>query len=222
MEKFSKKEAIKFGWETTKKNLGFFIIVLIIGGVISSIVDIIDFLNISLYSPIYILVALFSLFMSVIISMGLVKIPLLFCDGKKPIIKDLFSQHPLFFKFLGATILYGLAVFAGLLLFIVPGIIIGIKFWFYDYLVIDKKLSPAQALKKSAEITKGIKWELFLFSLLMILINVAGLLALGIGLFATIPTSMVATAFVYRKLISPENSLQENSVPVFSEEKQLG
>ena len=43
--------------------------------------------------------------------------------------------------------------------------------------------------------------DLFLFGLLLDLINLLGAICLLIGLFATFPTAMVAMAFVYRKLL---------------------
>ena len=92
------------------------------------------------------------------------------------------------------------AVIVGLILFIVPGIIIGIKLQFASYLVVDKNMGVVDALNKSSEMTKGIKMNLFLFGILLFLINVLGFLALIVGLLVTIPLSMVATAYVYRKL----------------------
>ena len=115
---------------------------------------------------------------------------------------DLFSCFPLFFKFLFSYILYSLIVCGGYVLLIIPGIIWGIKFWFFDYFVIDKWLGPVEALKKSYGITTGVKWNLFVFFLAVIGINLLGALCLLIGLFVTIPTTMVATAFVYRKLLA--------------------
>jgi len=44
--------------------------------------------------------------------------------------------------------------------------------------------------------------DLFLFNLLLILINLLGAICLLIGLFVTIPTTMVAWAFVYRRLLA--------------------
>ena len=85
---------------------------------------------------------------------------------------------------------------------IIPGIIWAIKFQFYDYLIIDKKLGPIEALKKSAVITKGAKGNLFVFGLLLGGINLLGAICLLIGLFAAIPTTLVAKAFVYRKLLA--------------------
>ena len=122
----------------------------------------------------------------------------------------------MFFKYLIGSILYGLIVFAGTILLIIPGIIWGIQFCFYDYFIIDKGLGPIEALKRSSAITRGVKWDLFVFSLILLGINLLGALCLLIGLFATIPTTMVAIAFVYRKLLAQaeiahvsETSLEE-------------
>ncbi len=94
---------------------------------------------------------------------GLVKISLDFCDGKRPKISDLFTQYPLFFKYLIGMVLYGLIVFSGTLLLIIPGIIWSLKYWFFDYYIVDQGLGPVKSLKSSSAITKGIKMDLFLF-----------------------------------------------------------
>jgi uncharacterized membrane protein len=89
-----------------------------------------------------------------------------------------------------------------LLLLIIPGIFFGIRLKYATYLVIDKNLGPLEAIKGSWKITRGNVWNLFFLSILLGLINLLGLLCLVIGLFITVPLSMLATAFVYRKLLS--------------------
>lgn len=152
-----------------------------------------------------IIIQIASFVLSMIIGMGLIKICLRFCDGEKGEFSDLFSCYPLFFKYLVGSILYGLIVVVGLILLIIPGIIWAIKFQFFDYLIVDKGLGPIDALEKSSEITRGVKWDLFIFAILLGIINLLGLLCLLVGLFVTIPVTMVAIAFVYRKLL-PETS----------------
>ena len=132
--------------------------------------------------------------------MGLIKIALKFCDGQKGKFDDLFAHFHLFFKYLAGSILYSLITLAGTILLIIPGIIWGIKFQYFAYFIVDKGLGPIEALKASSAITQGVKWELFLFGLLLFLINLLGLICLIVGIFATIPTVIVAYAFVYRKL----------------------
>ena len=140
--------------------------------------------------------------MSVIISIGMIRIALRLCDTGEREFADLFRPYRLFFKFLFASILYGLIVFGGMILLVVPGIIWAIRFQYYGYLVVDKGLGPMEALKGSSAVTQGVKWELFLFGLLIFAVNLLGVLCLGIGVFATAPTTMLATVYVYRKLLA--------------------
>jgi len=58
------------------------------------------------------------------------------------------------------------------------------------------------SFRQSSGMTEGVKINLLLFGLWLILINIAGALALGVGLLVSIPTSLMATVFVYRKLLS--------------------
>ena len=204
-KKFDISEAVQFGWDTTKSNIGFFIGLLIVMGLIEYVPDIIAVI-IEEDAPILsIIIQIASFVLSMIIVMGLIKICLRFCDGEKGEFSDLFSCYPLFFKYLIGSILYGLIVVVGLILLIIPGIIWAIKFQFFDYLIVDKGLGPIDALEKSSEITRGVKWDLFLFAILLGIINLMGLLCLLVGLFVTIPITMVAMAFVYRELL-PETS----------------
>lgn len=207
-EKFSISEAIHFGWNTMKSNLGFFIGLLIFVFLFTSLSSIIaaKATEANIFLGIIFHIADFSL--SIIISIGLVKIALRFCDNEKGRFADLFSQYPLFPKYLVGSILYGLIVFAGTILLIIPGIIWGIQFCFYDYFIVDKGLGPIEALKRSSAITRGVKWDLFGFFLILSGINLLGALCLLIGLFVTIPTTMVALAFVYRKLMAQAENVQ--------------
>ncbi len=207
-EKFSISEAIHFGWNTMKSNLGFFIGLLIFVFLFTSLSSIIaaKATEANIFLGIIFYIADFSL--SIIISIGLVKIALRFCDNEKGRFADLFSQYPLFPQYLVGSILYGLIVFAGTILLIIPGIIWGIQFCFYDYFIVDKGLGPIEALKRSSAITRGVKWDLFGFFLVLLGINLLGALCLLIGLFVTIPTTMVALAFVYRKLMAQAEIVQ--------------
>ncbi len=201
-QKFSKSEAIQFGWTTTKNNLGFFIGLLIVIGLFYFVLDFIIEL---IKDEALILSSIMSIIfwvLDIVIQMGLIRISLRFCDNGKGEFADLFSCFPLFFKYLFGSILYGLIVVGGMILLIIPGIIWGIKFQFFSCFIVDKGVGPIEALKRSSAITKGAKWDLFLFNLLLGLINLLGAICLLIGLFVTIPTTMVAWAFVYRRLLA--------------------
>jgi uncharacterized membrane protein len=135
-----------------------------------------------------------------VIGIGLIQITLKFIDNKKPKYKDLFYYQPIVNYFLVA-LLTGLIVLGGFILLIIPGIYFALRLKFAVYLVIDKNLGPVEAIKKSWKITKGNVWNLFFFGILLGLINILGFICLIVGLFITIPLSMLATTFVYRKLL---------------------
>ena len=200
MAKFSKGEAIKFGWTTVKNNFGFFICIFIIMGLIHFAPNCIGHLIGWGKSGRTFVINIISLILSVIVTMGFINIALKLSDAQKAQIADLFTCVPLFLNFIIGSILYVLIVFAGMIILIIPGIVLAIKFHFYSYLIIDQGLGPIEALKKSSSITKGVKWNLFLFGLLLAAINILGVIALFVGTAVTMPIVVVALAFVYRQL----------------------
>jgi uncharacterized membrane protein len=207
-KQFSKGEALRFGLDTMKGNLGFFIGLLIVAWLVAAVPSLLGGLAREDAPALGFVLEVGGWVLSLIISMGMIRIALRLCDTGEREFADLFSQYRLFFKALLAAILYGLIVLGGIVLLVVPGIIWGVKLQFCLYLVVDRRLGPVEALRASSAVTQGVKWHLFLFGLLLLAINLLGVLCLGIGLFATVPTTMVATAFVYRKLLAQTESLQ--------------
>ena len=216
MQKFLKKDAIKYGWVTLKKNFLFLVGLILISFVVSSIFNyIIGYLeetsktSASLFTVVTVAV-------NVLIGMGILYLILRLHDNKKPSYKEIFEPAPLFIKYAVASVLYVSIVLVGLILLVVPGIIFGIKYSFYRYLIIDQKLGPIEALKKSGEITMGSKWNLFFLGILLGLINFIGALALGVGLLVTLPITMMASVYVYRKLL--DGSSVEHPAEALSQE----
>ncbi len=54
-------------------------------------------------------------------------------------------------------------VAVGLMLLIVPGIYLGLKYQFYGYAIADKGIGPIDALKESDRMTEGAKQNLLIF-----------------------------------------------------------
>jgi uncharacterized membrane protein len=128
------------------------------------------------------------------------KIALEFVGGKKPKFSDLWYYKPILNYFL-ASVVQGIIVTIGFILLIIPGIILSIRLYYTYYLIIDKNLGFVEAIKKSWAITRGNTWNLFFFGVLIGLINILGALCLIVGLFVTVPLSLLALTFVYRKLL---------------------
>lgn len=214
---FTYGEVINVGWEKMKKHFWFFVGLLIIICLAQTIPT--GFANL-FKEKIVILYALFIIaawVIQIIVKIGTVKITLSILDRGEAKLGMLFAFANLFIKFVLGTLLYMVIVLGGLILLIVPGIIWAIKYQFFAYLIIDKNLEPLEAIKKSGEITAGKKGKLFLLCLLFFLINIAGAICLLVGLFVTIPTTMVAMAYVYRKLMGETATVSEQVALLASE-----
>ncbi len=199
-KKFSIEEALRFGWENAKAHFGFFAILLVVVFIISAMFSVIENITMREMQLVSLAARLVSAVVSLILGMGLVRISLKFVDGQPAEFSDLFSGMQNFISYAAASILYGLMVFCGFILLIIPGIILLIQFQFATYSIVDEQTRPIEALKRSAQLTKGAKLDLLLFGLVILFLNFAGLLAFIIGLFVSIPVSMLATAYVYRQL----------------------
>jgi uncharacterized membrane protein len=200
MNKFSIKEAVNFGFGVAKKNilfyLGIFTITILISGVSSGLQR-----GLKEAAFFAFLFSLITWVISEIVGMGILRINLKFVDGTKPRFADLFVfDWRAIFNYILAAIMSGIIIGVGFILLIIPGIIFAIKLQYVGYLVVDKKLRPVEAIKKSWAMTKGNVRHLFVLGLALLGINILGLLVLIVGLLVTVPLSMVTTAFVFRKL----------------------
>lgn len=202
---FSIGNALTVGWEAFKKEAGVLIAVTVIFMVLSGGINftfqvsyevLFEVLNI----PLIVGATLLGILINVFLQIGLIKVTLSIIDGRKGDVGELFGGAPHFLKVLGASLLYGLIVMGGLILLIVPGIIWGIKYFFFDYLIIDEDRDIVEAFRKSGEITRGQLLNLFLFGLLMGVINMGGAMLCGVGIIFTMPITMMAVVYVYRML----------------------
>jgi len=200
---FSVESALSYGWNATKNNLGFFILLFLVVWVIELILYFLrgelgrnaPFVGF-LFGLIVFLVGLF-------IQMNLIGIALRVYDNHQPRLEELFTVPPHWISFLIAGIIYGLAVGIGLLLFIIPGLYIAVRWLFYGYAVVDRNAEATQALGISWELTKRHILELFLLLVVLFFLNVIGAILLGVGLLITVPISLMATTYAYRMLQAP-------------------
>jgi uncharacterized membrane protein len=194
------KEALRFGWDTVKANIGFFIALLVVAFLIQVIPRVIGEVIYDRLPLVSLVLYLIATVLEIVVSLGLIKVSVNFCDGIKGKLDDLLSSFHLVLQYFAAALVYFLIVIAGLFLLVVPGVIWFIKYSLFPYFIVDQKMGPIEAIKASGKATSGAKFQLFLFWLLLGLMNLGGLLALGIGLIVTIPVTMVSYAYVYRKL----------------------
>lgn len=136
-----------------------------------------------------------------IISVGVIKGLIEISRGKKVTIETFKSVAPYTLKFIAVQILMMLIILGGFILFIIPGVIFSIKYMFAPYLVADKGLGPIEALKESARMTDGVKWDIVGFLVATTMLAYLGILALFVGLLVTLPVATVAYILLYNQLL---------------------
>lgn len=199
-KKFSAPDAATFGWEKVKGFLGFFVLLSLVLGVVSMIVDSLT----GLVQPdqffAFMIAQLISLAVSGIITLGVAGIALAVTNDLEPKVDQFFEPLDKFMNWFIATILMMLAVVAGFVLLIIPGIIVALKLQFYTYYIVDKNMSAMDALKASWNDTRGQLGQLFVWMLISIALVILGALALLVGLLVTMPIVGLGTAWIYRQV----------------------
>lgn len=198
---FSISNAVSYGWKTTTKRLGFFVVFVLIIILLSAIPSSISAtLDSNHNEGMGFIVKIISWVIQLTVSLGIINLVLRIYDKKKTSYSDLFSKFNIIIPYFIASFIYGAIVIVGLILLVVPGIIWAIKFQYFAYFMVDKNLGPIDALKASSKLTEGVRWNLFFLKLVIILINIVGFICLIVGLFITIPLGMLAEGYVFRKL----------------------
>ena len=203
---FSIGDAVSFGWETLKDNLGFLVLIVLIFWLATSIPSALQSLN--TYMPAAAAVVwgfifgLITFVVGMFVNMAQIRIGLRFCSSEVADFDDLYNQYPKFGNFLVGSILYFLIVVAGLILLIIPGIYWGIRYHFYGYLILDQDMNPIDAIKRSGQLTRGVWWHLLGFWIVMWALTVLGFILCCVGLLFTTPIVIIAVAYVYRTLLA--------------------
>lgn len=205
---FSVEEALQYGWGVMKDNIWFFVGVLAVAWAIAGLPHIIAHILQRESSGLSFIFRIIGWVANIIVSIGLIAIALKFLDNQQPRFEDLFSFKPFFWKYLGASILYGLVIWFGMILLIVPGIYWALKFQFFGYFVVEQASDPVEAMRRSSRITYSVKWKLFWFGIVLAFINTVGMMVLLVGLFVTVPFTLLAYSYVYRKLLAQTESAQ--------------
>lgn len=206
MATFSINEALKVGWQKAWKNVWLWVGVMITTGVINMLLGRVG--DSTTGDSTGLVISLAGFIVQVIIEIGILTIALRLLDNQPVKYTDLFLQYHLLGQFLIAVIIISIAVGVGLILFIIPGIYIGLRLSQACFIIVDQKLSGIEAIKKSWAITKGHTLKLFLLVIVMVVINIIGALVLFIGLLVTLPTTTMAMAYVYRRLVSGAAALE--------------
>jgi hypothetical protein len=136
----------------------------------------------------------------VLLGLGVIRASLAAADGGTPRLGMLLVTDG-WGPYLLAASLVTVGVAVGLVLCLVPGVVLGLTWEFYGFVIAeDPAGSTLDALRRSAELTRGHRWQLLGLAVLLVLINIVGLLACCVGVVFTIGIAWVTTACAYRTL----------------------
>lgn len=129
-------------------------------------------------------------------------------DGKKiELVIEGFKRS--FINSFVATLLVGIFTFLWSLLLIIPGIIKSLAYSMTPYIIADEPgIDALDAIKKSQEMMRGHKMELFMLALSFIGWFLLGVLTFGIGMFFVLPYYQTTLANFYLELRGKKVSTQ--------------
>lgn len=114
------------------------------------------------------------------------------------------------FSYLIARLRYMLTAIAGLIFFVVPGLVWISRYYLAHYFIIDRKLHVGESFAASSALAYGVKRKLWLFIIIkglifnMFVIGFMPITALLIYLILYIPISTFSKISVYKQLLTPK------------------
>ncbi len=197
---FSKLKAIKFGLEKTKADP-----FIVVGISLATVI----YWSFPFYIVSYLLgvnealgtLLLFAfLIINFLIMMGYMKVVIDIHDGRSVSLKDLFMHYKKLPDFLIGFLFYLVIISVSSLFLVIPGIYLAVRFSFGLFFVLQGDGPALESLKKSWNLTKGKFFELLIFYLFLLFINILGASVVLLGLAFTLPITGIAIIYSYRKL----------------------
>ncbi len=191
---FSIKESVSFGWTTFKAHWVLFLKVSLAYLAVQFVLGMVQSMLPPFFAP------LLGVVVGTFLSVGIIAFYLKAHDAPgSASIRDMWRPEP-FWRYLVTSIIMGILIIIGFFLLIVPGIILALAWSFALYLTIEKKMWVKEALLESARLTRGNRLKLLILGLALMVLNVVGMIPLFLGLFVTVPVSLLASVHVYRTL----------------------
>ena len=209
-EGFSAPDAIGWGWNKFKENVGPILIGVLIVVVVSIVVNILAGIisggsgspmgpNAMDLSLLGFLASLVSTAVSVVLGAVFARAALDVVDGRPFDFMGAFGRLNLV-NVLIAALLVSVLVTIGFILLVIPGLIALFLTYFTTlYIVDDDAGSPVKAIQDSVKLISSNVGDALLLALLSVLVLIAGAIALLVGLLVAYPVTALASAYAYRR-----------------------
>ena len=211
-EGFSAPDAIGYGWNKFKDNVGPILIGVLIFIVVSIVVNILAGVvsggggspfgpnaNAMEFSIGSILANVVATAVTTILSAVFARAALDVVDGRAFDFMGSFGRVNIV-NVIIASFLVSIAVTIGFILLIIPGLIVLFLTYFTTlYVVDDDASSPVKAISDSVKLISANVGDALLLALLSVLVLIAGAIALLVGLVVAYPVVALASAYAYRR-----------------------
>ncbi len=214
---------VKRGFELTKRNFGTILLVglvyvgalfglTFVGGILEGLVGSAGDPSQNSSAVILVtgLVTIVNQVVSILLSLGLIRIGLNFVSGKPVSVGQLFGEGHKLLPAIGASILFGIMVVIGFVLLIVPGIYISLRYGQFLNAMVDRDLGVMDSFSYSSSITTNNRLNLFVLGLLSFAIVIAGILALVLGLLFAYPLVWLAWMVAFRWMQYGRRSVEDH------------
>jgi uncharacterized membrane protein len=121
--------------------------------------------------------------------------------GRRAEFADLFTGFNFFVPTLVAMLLIGVFVFAGVLLCIIPGLVVAAALQFTYLFIVDKRMDFWPAMQSSHAVVKQDYFGFTMFLIALGLVNIVGFLCCIVGLLVTIPITIAALTVAYQQIV---------------------
>ncbi len=194
------RPALTFAWSTWQKHFGLFAALLLTGVGAWIVLEVVVIAGQSLGIVWWAAAHLLFLLFFAGLTAACLRIGLALYDGGQPRYRDAFRHYHRAPAFLAGQFIYlGLLGF-GLLLLVVPGLFVGTRFVLSGFSLAAGETGLLQSFPHSARLTAGSGGRLLAVLGALLGLNVLGTSLLGLGLFVTLPLSVLILAALYRQL----------------------
>jgi hypothetical protein len=139
--------------------------------------------------------------LSPLFTAGFYIVALQIARGRPTSFSDFFRGFNRALPVLLLAIVSGILILVGMVLLVLPGIYLAIAYMFSLPLLLDKNLDFWPAMETSRRvITKKWFW-FFLFAIVLLLLNVVGVLLLGVGILVTAPWTVCSITAAYEDIV---------------------
>ncbi len=121
-------------------------------------------------------------------------------DGRMPHLRLLTGSLARGPRYLLAFCLYFISVVVGLLLLVVPGVYVAVRYALFGQVLATKQTSTLGALRDAGSLSRGQWWAMCRVVVAALALNLGGAALLGLGLLISFPISLLVASSLFRTL----------------------